>query len=66
MGRYMVLSPCVVGELHYAQVPAAPIEADDTLAAALVAAGVLAPVDAEPEPDETPAVSRKRRPTAKD
>lgn len=69
MGRYAVLGPCVVGDLHYAQVPAEPIEADDTLAAALVAAGVLAPVDAgadEVDPqDEHPARSR-RRPATKD
>lgn len=64
MGRYAVLSPCVVGELHYAQVPAEPVEADDTLAAALVAAGVLAPLaanDGELEPKQP-----KRRPAAKD
>lgn len=49
VGSYSVLAPCVVGDLHYAQVPAGPIEADDTLAAALVAAGVLAPVDHSPD-----------------
>ena len=75
MGRYTVLTPCVVGELHYAQIPGAPIEADDTLAAALVAAGVLAPADdddrgvaAEPSSDVKAPVesSRKRRPAPKD
>lgn len=64
MGRYVVLEPCVVGDLHYARTPADPIEADDTLAAALVAAGVLAPVDPEPGQDAKPA-RVKRRPAAK-
>lgn len=68
MGLYRVLTPCAVGDLHYAQVPAAPIEADDTLAATLVAAGVLAPAghsDEENRPTGT-AAKPKRRTAARD
>lgn len=43
MGYYTVLTPCVVGTLHYARVPSQPILADDDTAAELVAAGALAP-----------------------
>ena len=48
MGLYTVLRPCVVDNLHYAQGPATPIEADDTVAAPLVESGDLAPVDETP------------------
>lgn len=62
MGLYTVLKPCVVGDLHYAQVPAEPIHADDAVAAVLVDSGDLAPVQAaaaeadEPkdEPEDEP------------
>lgn len=55
MGYYTVLTPCVVGQLHYATVPVQPIEADDAIAAALVASGALAEYrpggpDADPVP----------------
>lgn len=43
MAYYTVLTPCVVGGLHYARVPSQPIEVDDTAAAELVASGALAP-----------------------
>lgn len=63
MGCYTVVAPCVVGDLHYAQVPAEPVEVDDTLAAALVAAGVLTPV---PTPQPEPEQRGKRRAPDKD
>ena len=43
MGYYTVLTPCVVGKLHYASIPAQPIKADDAVAAELVASGALSP-----------------------
>lgn len=72
MGYYTVLTPCVVGQLHYAHVPSQPIKADDTVAADLVASGALAPYlpaveNRDPVPAEstdepaTPARSRRRR-----
>lgn len=42
MGYYTVLTPCVVGQLHYATIPTQPIKADDVVAADLVASGALA------------------------
>ncbi len=67
MGLYTVLKPCVVDNLHYAQVPAAPIIADDDVAADLVASGVLIPVDSGEKP---PAAARsaphRRRATGKE
>lgn len=61
MGLYTVLRPCMVGDLHYAQVPAEPIVVDDTVAAALVKSGDLAPVapvaaveQAEPKAEPQP------------
>lgn len=41
MGYFTVLKPCVVGKLHYATVPAQPIEVDDDVAAPLVESGCL-------------------------
>lgn len=41
MGFFSVLRPCVVGKLHYATVPAQPIEVDDDVAAPLVESGDL-------------------------
>lgn len=43
MGFYNVVRPCVVGKLHYATVPAQPIEVDDDVAAPLVESGDLTP-----------------------
>lgn len=43
MGFYNVVRPCVVGKLHYATIPAQPIEVDDDVAAPLVESGDLAP-----------------------
>lgn len=43
MGFFSVLRPCVVGKLHYATVPAQPIEVDDVVAAPLVESGELTP-----------------------
>lgn len=43
MGYYTVVTPCVVGKLHYARVPSQPIEADDAVAGPLVAFGSLMP-----------------------
>lgn len=43
MSYYTVVTPCVVGTLHYATIPAQPIEVDDALAAPLVASGSLMP-----------------------
>lgn len=42
MGYFNVVKPCVVGKLHYATVPAQPIEVDDDVAAPLVESGCLA------------------------
>lgn len=63
MSYYTVVTPCVVGTLHYATVPTQPIEADDAIAAALVESGALQPYpprpakreDAEPKPEGEPA-----------
>lgn len=41
----MVLRPCMVGDLHYAQVPPAPVVVDDAIAAPLVDSGDLNAVD---------------------
>lgn len=60
MGLYTVVRPCMVGDLHYAQVPAAPIAVDDKLAAALVAAGDLTPVDPAPSPAKAAPARRKK------
>lgn len=67
MGRYIVVTPCAVGDLHYAQVPAEPIEVDDALAAPLVESGALAPfgdpapqADADEAGDPEPAPQRRR------
>ena len=46
MGNYAVLKPCMVGNLHYAQVPTGPIIVDDTVAQPLVESGDLTPVTA--------------------
>lgn len=43
MGFYNVVSPCVVGKLHYARPTTQPIEVDDDTAAPLVESGVLVP-----------------------
>lgn len=43
MGFYNVVRPCVVGKLHYATIPAQPIEVDDDVAAPLVESGSLEP-----------------------
>lgn len=43
MALYNIEKPCVVGQLHYATVPAQPIEVDDDVAAPLVEAGDLSP-----------------------
>lgn len=43
MGYFNVVRPCVVGKLHYATVPAQPVEVPDDVAAPLVASGDLAP-----------------------
>lgn len=43
MGHYNVVTPCVVGKLHYARPTTAPIEVDDDLAILLVASGCLEP-----------------------
>lgn len=43
MSLYTVTEPCVIGQLHYATVPAQPIEVDDELAAPLVETGSLVP-----------------------
>jgi hypothetical protein len=63
MGLYTVLRPCVVDNLHYAQVPPAPIEADDAVAGPLVKAGDLAPVEstAAATEDANPAKSSRRK-----
>lgn len=47
MSLYTVTEPCVIGQLHYATVPAQPIEVDDELAAPLVEAGSLVPFRAQ-------------------
>lgn len=47
MGYYTVATPCVVGKLHYATVPAQPIEVDDSVAAPLVKSGALQPYSPE-------------------
>lgn len=52
MGLYTVLRPCMVGDLHYAQVPAGHIIADDTVAAPLVKSGDLAAVGTTPVGDD--------------
>jgi hypothetical protein len=76
MAYYTVVTPCVVGQLHYAHVPDQPIDVDDHVAADLVTSGVLVPyrpgqapdvdrdpVDTDTEGDpETPARTRRRRP----
>ena len=76
MAYYTVVTPCVVGQLHYAHVPDQPIDVDDHVAADLVASGALVPyrpgdgpevdidtVDTDPAGDpETPGRSRRRRP----
>lgn len=64
MGLYAVLKPCMVGDLHYAQVPAGPINADDKIAAPLVESGELAPVTADTSDDQpaaNPATPHRRR-----
>lgn len=43
MGFYNVVSPCVVGKLHYARPTVQPIDVDDATAAPLVEAGCLEP-----------------------
>lgn len=43
MSWYQVLKPCLVGKLHYATVPAQPIDVDDETAAPLVESGCLEP-----------------------
>lgn len=43
MGLYVVTEPVVIDGLHYATVPADPIEVGDELAAPLVEAGSLVP-----------------------
>ena len=69
MGLYTVAAACVVGDLHYAQVPAGPIEVDDMVAAALVKSGALLPHGGA-APQDGPAESAEhapvRRRTAKD
>jgi hypothetical protein len=65
VGLYTVTAPCVVGDLHYALVPAAPVFADDDVAADLVAAGVLIPVapaaDEGEKPEPVKATPHRRR-----
>jgi hypothetical protein len=68
MGYYTVLTPCVVGKLHYATIPAQPITADDAVAADLVTSGALAPYPRpapaprdETEPDVAQPVEHKPR-----
>ena len=46
MGLYVVSEPVVIDGLHYATVPADPIEVDDELAGPLVEAGSLVPFTA--------------------
>ena len=41
MGYYNVVSPCVVGKLHYARPTVQPIVVDDDTAAPLVESGCL-------------------------
>lgn len=43
MGYYNVVSPCVVGKLHYARPTVVPIQVDDETAAPLVGEGFLKP-----------------------
>ncbi len=66
MGLYTVTRPCMVGDLHYAQVPAAPIIADDAVAADLVASGVLIPVDSGEKPPAAKSAPHRRRATGKE
>ena len=73
MSYYTVVTPCMVGKLHYATIPAQPIQADDAVAAALVASGALQPyppraatreVSApKPEPKPVKKTPRRRTPT---
>ncbi len=65
MGYYTVTEPCVVGQLHYARVPAQPIEADDKVAAPLVASGALVPYPPKPAeaPQPEPSTAAKPRRT---
>lgn len=59
MGYYTVLTPCVVGKLHFATIPAQPIKADDAVAFTLVDSGALAPY-----PKPTPATRDETVPNA--
>ena len=73
MSFYTVVTPCVVGQLHYAHVPDQPIDVDDSVAADLVASGALVPYRPGQGPDvdpvdtdtvrepETPARTRRRQ-----
>lgn len=54
MSYYTVLKPCVVGNLHYAHIPAQPIEADDAVADTLVTSGSLAYYPPRPAEPKTP------------
>lgn len=46
--------PCVVGNLHYARIPAGPVEVDESVAAPLVASGDLVAVDSGEQEPEAP------------
>jgi hypothetical protein len=66
VGYYTVLTPCVVGQLHYATIPTQPVKADDAVAAELVASGALAPYQPggvttgdDAERDPIPAVAER-------
>lgn len=50
MALYNVVAPCIVAGKHYTRSSAAPIEVSTTEAKPLVAARVIEPVDAAPEP----------------
>lgn len=43
MSLYTVTGPCVIGGLHYVNVPDRPVEVDDDVATKLVKAGALVP-----------------------
>lgn len=66
MGYYTVLTPCVVGKLHYATIPAQPIAVDDSVAADLVDSGALAPNGVgQPNPPVVEVSSELLEPVAK-
>ncbi|MDP7732087.1 MULTISPECIES: hypothetical protein [Mycobacterium] len=64
MALYNVVAPGIVAGKHYTRPSAAPVEVGTVEAKPLVAAGVIEPVDAAPEPaaDEKPRRSQRAKP----